>query len=95
MASARELGLGEGMRIQRTIAEPADWKPALEAIEDPDVRQAAREYLLGIWQRSEAIKAHKAAAPTGTRTAIIPPQWPREADPEPDHATSRRRNSAP
>lgn len=66
--TARQRGLGHAMRIQRTAAEPADWKAEIQAIEDEAEREVAREYLRGIWLR---IKAAERARAEGTRAAII------------------------
>lgn len=56
MSTPRDRGLGHALRIQREHAEPADWKAAIEAIEDEAERQVAREYLRVIWQRTQVVK---------------------------------------
>lgn len=59
MSTARERGLGHGLRIQREC-EPTQWRERIEAIPDAEERAVAREYLRGIWHRARVALAVRA-----------------------------------
>lgn len=65
--TARDRGLGHGLRIHRNYPNANDWKQLLERIADDEERRIAREYLVGIYRRIQASAATLARLETRER----------------------------
>ncbi len=58
----RDRGLSAALRIQRQH-DPRQWRAMVDAIADPDERQAAEDYLRSIIERMRALKALRDGGP--------------------------------
>lgn len=54
----RDRGIMLALELQRTV-DPRDWRKRVDAIEDPEERRAAEDYLRAILTRMKVVRSLK------------------------------------